>query len=493
MDADVIVAGAGPAGLLLAGELGLAGVTTLVLDRLPRRTGRSKALNLQPRSAEILDLRGLLDPLLDRATDRLPAGHFAGLSVPLDYSSLDTRHPYQIGIPQARVEAALDDRLTRHAVPVLREHMLTGVDQDADGVTVTAAGPGGEVRLRARYLAGCDGGRSTVRKLLDVPFPGRDPRMSAVVADVELTDPAGTVPAEWSLPSLDARDGGVATVLPLDDGVHRMLFAGPEQQAADRAAPVTEDEVRRALEHAYEDGPRLRRIRWASRFTDASRQAERYRTGRVLLAGDAAHIHSPTGGQGLNLGLQDAFNLGWKLAAQVRGTAPDGLLDSYHDERHPVAARVLANTRAQGVLMVPDGDVTALRGVLTDLLALPDTNRHLAGMISGLDIRYAPPDGTGHPLLGRRMPDLDLRTPDGPTRFSRLMHTGRGLYLTFGTPDPAAGSYPHIDHVTARPTGHPGLDGAESLLIRPDGHICQVAPTGAPAALGPAVSRRAVP
>ncbi|WSI55100.1 FAD-dependent monooxygenase [Streptomyces platensis] len=260
-DVEVLIAGAGPTGLLLANELGLAGVRTAVVERLPQRTGRSKALNLQPRTAEVLDCRGLLEPVLDRSQALLPSGHFAGL--PLDYGALDTAYPHQVGIPQARVEEFLEDHLAAYGVPVLRG------------------------RERAA-LARC-------------PGPPRT----------------------------------------------------------------------------------LRAVRWASRFTDASRQAERYAVGRVLLAGDAAHLHAPAGGQGLNLGMQDAFNLGWKLAAVARGDAPDGLLATYHAERHPVGARVLANTRAQMVLTLPDPDAVVVRELLADLLTTPEANRRVAAMISG--------------------------------------------------------------------------------------------------------------
>jgi 2-polyprenyl-6-methoxyphenol hydroxylase-like FAD-dependent oxidoreductase len=421
VDTEVVIAGAGPTGLLLAYELTLAGVDVTVLDRLEQRTGQSKALNLQPRSAEILDLRGLLEPLLDVAVDRIPAGHFAGLPVPLDYSVLDTRYRYQVGIPQARVEQLLEDRLAERGVKVHYGQAVDRFAQSDAGVSVNHD-------IRAQFLVGCDGAHSTVRKQLGVAFPGRDPRMSAIVADLTLDNGAAPSPG-WKLPDLTPRDGAVVNLLPIQDGVFRLLAAGPEQQAKRRDEPVTAEEVQRAL------GPQLRlgELRWASRFTDTTRQAERYRVGRVLLAGDAAHVHPPTGGQGLNLGLQDAFNLGWKLAAEVRGTAPHGLLDSYHAERHPVAARVLANTRAQGVLMVPDDDVAALRGTFAELLRLPDTNRHLAEMISGLDVAYA-----------ERMPDLDLVVDGARTRVSRLLHAGRAVEL-------------HRN--------------GETVLIRPDGYI----------------------
>ncbi|MFI9271061.1 FAD-dependent monooxygenase [Kitasatospora sp. NPDC052896] len=457
-DVDVLIAGAGPTGLLLANELQLAGVGALVLERLPERTGQSKALGLQPRTAEILQLRGWLEPVLDRALATIPGGHFAGM--PLDYSVFDTPFPYQLGIPQARVEECLENRLTDHGVPLLHGHELTDLAQDDEGVTATVTGPDRTRRLRARYLVGADGGRSTVRHLLGMPFPGRDGRLSMVVADVvvEGGPAAGT---EWRLPSLEPDEKGLSFLLPLDGGVHRLLFGGPEQQRLERSAPVTEDEVRAALFAHHGDRVRLRELRWASRFTDASRQAERYRDGRVLLAGDAAHIHLPAGGQGLNLGMQDAFNLGWKLAAQLHGWAPERLLDSYHAERHPVGAMVLENTRAQGVLSSPDPDARALRATVAGLLTVPEANRRIAGMISGLDIRYPMPGSPAHPLLGARLPGIELPT-------------GRGLLLTSGQqPGPVAALAPWTDRVdhTAAALGAPDT---RAVLVRPDGYVCWV-------------------
>jgi 2-polyprenyl-6-methoxyphenol hydroxylase-like FAD-dependent oxidoreductase len=390
MSPDVIVAGAGPTGLMLAGELALGGARVTVLERLAARSGQSKALNLQPRSAEVLASRGLLDDLLAVAPARLPRGHFAG--IPLDYSELDTPYPYQIGIPQARVEERLADWARSLGAEIRYGEPLESFDQDDAGVTVN-----GE---RAAYLVGCDGGRSVVRKQLGVAFPGRDARMCALVADVTL---AGGGPSEWDLPA--PKGDGVLTVLPLGDGVFRVLAAGPAQMAAGRDTEVLDAEIAEALAR---DDLTLGEVRWASRFTDTTRQAARYRTGRVFLAGDAAHVHSPSGGQGLNLGLQDAFNLGWKLAEVIRGESGDDLLDTYHAERHPVAARVLESTRAQGVLFVPDDDVRALRAVFTELV---DT-RALAMRVAGLD-------------HGDRLPGLDLSllhdgrrhvvdSPDGP-------------------------------------------------------------------------------
>ncbi|MFF4403113.1 FAD-dependent monooxygenase [Streptomyces sp. NPDC001404] len=477
-DTDVIVAGAGPTGLMLANELGLAGVRTLVVERLPERSGQSKALGLQPRTAEVLEMRGWLEPLQQRAVGRLEGGHFAG--IPLDYEALGTRFPYQIGIPQPRVEEYLEQRLAAYGIPVLRGCELTGLRQDAEGVTVTVDGPDGQRSLRAAYLVGADGSRSRVRRELGVAFPGRDGRVSMVVADVVLDDPGGILPEQWQLPSFEVRDATGAFLLPLGDGLHRMLFGGPEQQGLDRDAPVTEDEVRVALHREHGDALRLKAVRWASRFTDASRQAEQYAVGRVLLAGDAAHIHLPAGGQGLNLGMQDAVNLGWKLAACIRGRAPEGLLDTYHSERHPVGARVLENTRAQGVLMIPDTDVRALRAIVTGLLETAEGNRRIAGMISGLDIRYAMPGSPEHPLLGRHMADVRLAT-------------GRGLLLTSGA-QPALEALmrpwqDRADRTTAdRAAGIPGGDGAAAVLLRPDGHVCWAGPGGGEG-LGAALGR----
>ncbi|MGK4585688.1 FAD-dependent monooxygenase [Kitasatospora sp. HPMI-4] len=456
MDTDVLVVGAGPTGLLLANELQLAGVDTLVLERLPQRTGQSKALNLQPRTAELLQLRGWLEPVLNRAVATVPGGHFCGL--PLDYTVFDTAFPYQVGIPQARVEEFLEGRLAEHGVPVLRGHELADFAQDADGVTATVTGAGGHRRLRARYLIGADGGHSAVRKGLGVAFPGRDGRMSAVVADVVLEGP-GAAGGEWRLPEFEPNENGVCFLLPLGDGLHRLVLGGPAQQGVERSAPVTEDEVSTGLRLHHGDAVRLRELRWGSRFTDASRQVERYRDGRVLLAGDAAHIHTPMGGQGLNLGVQDAFNLGWKLAAELHGWAPPGLLDSYHDERHPVGAMVLENTRAQGVLSLPDLDVLSLRGIFAELLATPEANRRIAGMISGLDIRYRMPGEPAHPLLGARLPGIELLG-------------GRGLLLSAqGRPDLAGAVAPWSDRVDC--TARDGGDGP-SILVRPDGYVCWV-------------------
>ncbi|MFD7919411.1 FAD-dependent monooxygenase [Streptomyces sp. NPDC059740] len=458
-EVEVLIAGAGPTGLLLANELGLAGVGTAVVERLPHRTGQSKALNLQPRTAEVLDCRGWLEPVAGRSLALLPAGHFAGL--PLHYGALDTAFPHQVGIPQARVEEFLEDRLAGFGVPVLRGREVTSFRQDRDGVTATLLGPDGAERtVRAGYLVGADGGHSTVRRVLGVPFPGRDGRIGMAVADVELADPAAgaEVPAEsWRLPDLTPDPAGLAFLLPLGDGVHRLILGGPEQQGVARDVPVSGDEVRAALARLPGPPRELRAVRWASRFTDTSRQAERYAEGRVLLAGDAAHVHAPAGGQGLNLGMQDAFNLGWKLAAVAGGRAPEGLLATYHAERHPVGARVLANTRAQVALTLPDPDAVAVRELLAELLTAPEANRQVAAMIAGTDIRYPMPGAPDHPLLGARLPGLRLPS-------------GRGALLAAGTSAVATAVEGWTDRVDRR-EGGAAAEAGEALLVRPDGHV----------------------
>jgi 2-polyprenyl-6-methoxyphenol hydroxylase-like FAD-dependent oxidoreductase len=320
-------------------------------------------------------------------------------------------------------------------------------------------------------LVACDGGRSAVRKLIGAAFPGEEPSSAMVVADVVFED-AETLPKTWSgvRSRLRAQENGqIFALIPLEDGVYRILYGGDDKNWARRFQRVTEDEVRAAIHERYGAELSVHEVRYATRFTDASRQVERYRIGRVLLAGDAAHIHLPAGGQGLNLGVQDAFNLGWKLAAEVRGWAPASLLDSYHDERHPVGARVLQNTRAQGVLMGTGAAIDALRSVLSELLTLSDTNSYLAGMISGLDIEY-PMGGPDHRWLGRRVPDVRLSTG---RRLYELLRSGRALLVdACGKYAQAAADWTErVDYCPARGE----LSELQAALIRPDGHVCWIA------------------
>jgi 2-polyprenyl-6-methoxyphenol hydroxylase-like FAD-dependent oxidoreductase len=421
---DVLVAGGGPTGLLTAFELERAGLDVLVLERDARPTTQSKALGLQPRSVEVLAERGLLAAIEPHAEARLPSGHFSG--IPIDYTDLPTRFPYQLGVEQVHVAAAIEARLR---TPVLRDAAVTAVAQDDEGVTVTAGGR----EHRAGWLVAADGGRSTVRTLLGAAFPGRSARVSLVVADLTLIRKPAGFADEWRLPSQAA-----GFLLPLAGGRHRVVFVGEEQQRLGRDEPVTAGELQRALTTLHGPGFEVGEVLWASRFGDASRQLERYRHGRVLFAGDAAHIHLPVGGQGLNLGLQDAVNLGWKLAAQIRGHAPGGLLDSYHDERHPVAARVLVSTRAQGVLGVPHPDAVAVREIVTGLIAVPEGRRAVAAELSGIGVTYRGVSG---------------RAADVPS-------TSDGRAVLVGAPLPEGWA----DRVETR-------SGAEPQLVRPDGYV----------------------
>lgn len=433
---DVLVAGGGPTGLLAATELERAGLDVLVLERDTRPTTQSKALALQPRSVEVLDDLGLLAAIEPHVQARLPAGHFSG--IPIDYADLSTRFPHLLGVEQSHVAAAIEARLR---TPVLRGAGVEAVEQDGGGVTVSAGGR----RHRAGWLVAADGGHSTVRSLLGAAFLGTSARFSLVVADIMLARKPAGVADGWELPS-----SGSGFLLPLSGGRYRVVVGGEEQQRLSREAPVTADELQRALTDAHGPGVDVGEMLWASRFGDAARQVQRYRHGRVLFAGDAAHIHLPVGGQGLNLGLQDAVNLGWKLAAQVRGRAPDGLLDSYHDERHPVAARVLVSTRAQGVLGVPDPDAEAVREIVTGLLAVPEARRAVALELSGIGITY--PGTTG-------------RANDVPAACD-----GRAVLVGA---EPPAGWAGRVDT----------RDGTLPQLVRPDGHVVWAGGPGLEAAL----------
>jgi 2-polyprenyl-6-methoxyphenol hydroxylase-like FAD-dependent oxidoreductase len=429
----VVIAGGGPTGLMLACELRLAGVDVLVLERLAGPSGESRAGGIHARTMEILDQRGMLEPFLAEGR-KLQAGHFAGLW--LDFSGLPTRYPYLLAILQRRIERLLEARAAELGVRVRREVEVTGLRQDDDRVHITtSAGP-----VEAEYLVGCDGGRSTVRRLAGIDFPGTPATMTSILGDVELTDP----PAQPVFQ--ERREHGNFSVLDFEPGWYRVTTSQFDA-VADRDAPVTADDLRVALKQIAGTDFGLHSPRWISRYHDAARQAASYRSGRVLLAGDAAHIHYPAGGQGLNTGVQDAVNLGWKLAAVVRGEAGADLLDTYQKERHPVAARVLQNTRAQVALTRTDPQTEALRATVGDLIGIDAVNRRLAMMLTGLDVRYDL--GAGPDPLGRRAPDLDL--PDGTRLYERL-RTGRWLLLD-----------------------EPGID---RMLIRPDGHVAWVEAMG---------------
>jgi 2-polyprenyl-6-methoxyphenol hydroxylase-like FAD-dependent oxidoreductase len=523
-DTDVLVIGAGPTGLTLTGELALTGAAVTIIERQETPSGQSRGGGISARTCEVLAMRGLIDAATAVAVPLgAGGGHFAGLPVPLDARPWRTRHPDGLMIPQDRLEQVLESHVRELGAVVRRGTELTGLTLDDDEVIATVTGPDGPAVLRSRYLVACDGGHSTVRRLTGVPFPGRAGTMAAVTADVELAGASETVPQTVGHISEHTRRGGGYWMLmhPLGDTTdpstpHRVVFGGPEQATLPRDAPVTAAEVAAALAAVHGPETQLGRLRWGTRFSDATRQLTSYRHGPVLFAGDAAHIHPPMGGQGLNLGVQDAMNLGWKLAAQLRGDAPAELLDSYHAERHPVAARVLAVTRAQSVLMSPPpdaDDVRALRDIMIDLARLPDANRYLAGMMSGLDLRYETSIDTersageasidtersageasidtadDHPLVGTRMVDLSLETVDGPTTVSTLLRSGHGLLLELGAADTGEATdavHPRVDRVVARAVDSPVSTavGADRVLVRPDGYVCWAGtdPAGSPEA-----------
>ena len=465
-DHEVVIAGGGPTGLMLAAELALAGIEAIIVERRANQElDGSRSGGLHSRTIEVLDQRGIADRFLAEGQVH-PFVGYAGTF--LDISDFPTRHNYLLALWQSRIEPILADWvLLELGVPILRSRDVVGCSQDDTGVDVHLADGS---PMRAQYLVGCDGGRSVVRKAAGIEFPGWDPTTSFMIAEVEMDEEPeiGMRPEGGGIGPVNREKGG---------GPYGVVLLEKEIEHATEPTP---GDLRKALVAAYGTDFGMHSPTWISRFTDMTRQAATYRAGRVLLAGDAAHVHGPHGGQGLNTGVQDAVNLGWKLAQVVKGISPETLLDTYHAERHPVGARVLQNTMAQVALLRIDERSRSLRTTMLELLAMDEPRQRIAGMISGLDIHYDL--GEGHPLLGRRMPDLDLQTADGPTRVFTLLHDARGVLLNLDQPggvdiSPWAGRVRLVEARHDGPWELPVLGeitAPRAVLIRPDGYVAWV-------------------
>ncbi len=462
---EVVIAGGGPAGMMLGAELALADVDVAIVERRPDHVlVGSRAGGFHSRTIEVLDQRGIADRFL--AEGQTAQAAMFGSTV-LDMSDFPTRHPYSLGIWQNQIERIMGEWIAELPVQVYFDREVTGFGKDGIGVAVELSD--GEV-MRAQYLVGCDGGRSIVRKAAAIEFPGWDPTRSNLIAEVEVTEEP---------PHGIRHDAiGVHGLHRLEDGrTFRVIIT--EQQIGPSTEPALGD-LSEALIAVYGTDFGIHNPTWISRFTDMTRQAEDYRAGPVFLAGDAAHIHYPAGGQGLSLGVQDAVNLGWKLAQVVKGVSPDALLDTYHAERHPVGARALQHTMAQASLQRRDERMEALVDIVSELSKMDEPRRMLAGIISGLDIHYDL--GEGHPLLGRRMPDLDLMTADGPIRVFTLLHGAKPVLLNLGEPGEVAITS-WADRVQLVDAGYDGqwelpvlgaVAAPTAVLIRPDGYVAWV-------------------
>lgn len=464
---EIVIVGGGPTGLMLAGELSLAGVDVAIVER--RSTQGligARAGGLHARSLELLDQRGIVDRFLAEGQTHPKVGFY----VPLDISDLPTRHNYLLALRQEHIERLLADWVEELDVSVYRDLDVLGVVEGSDGVDVSTTGG---ANMRAGWVVGCDGGRSIVRKSAGIDFSGWEASTSWLIAEVRMKEK----------PQLGFREdssGRHAMAMREDGETVGVVIAGRDPSATD--APSL-DELADALTAIYGTDFGVHTPTSMSRFSDAARQAASYRAGRILLAGDAAHVHSPMGGQGLNLGLQDAVNLGWKLAQVVKGISPQSLLDTYHAERHPVAARVLRTTMAQSALRYPGEHIAILGEFVAELLAMDEPRKRFAAMMSGLDICYG--SGEGHPLLGRRMPDLDIVTANGPTRVFALLHEARPVLLNLGPDLPAIGGWSdRVKLVDAKFDGRLELpvigavDTPSAVLIRPDGHVAWVGKRG---------------
>ncbi len=461
----VVIAGGGPTGMMLAAELALANVDVAIVERRPDHVlVGSRAGGFHSRTIEVLDQRGVADRFL--AEGQVAQAAMIGSTV-LDMSDFPTRHPYSLGIWQNQIERIMAAWIAELPVRIYYGCEVTGFAQDDAGVDVELS----EGRSpRAQYLVGCDGGRSVIRRLAGIDFPGWDATVSNLIAEVEVTQ---------ETPRGIRHDAiGIHGLHLMEDG--RTVRIVTTESRLGLATEPTLDDLKPALITVYGTDFGIHSPTWISRFTDMTRQAAAYCAGRVLLAGDSAHVHYPAGGQGLSLGVQDAVNLGWKLAQVVNGTSPESLLDTYQDERHPVAARALQHTMALGLLQRGDERSKALVAMVSELASMDEPRKHLAGIISGLDIHYD--FGEGHPLLGRRMPDLDLATAGGPLRVFELLHGAKPVLLNLGEPGgfdttPWAGRIQLIDAEYVGLWDLPVLGAVTAptaVLIRPDGYVAWV-------------------
>lgn len=488
MNDAVIIAGGGTVGLMLAHELGLAGVETVVLERHDRQRLEAPAFALNSSAVELLAQRGLMDSFGDEYME-LPIAQFAHIW--LDPVRLSERHPYIYGIPQAHLELRLAEAAGKRGVDIRRGHEVVGVSQDATGVTVEVLTGSGRYSIHGGYLVGCDGAKSIVRDLAGIDFAGTDYPFYGITGEVEVKPGSGLL----TLLQPDSYPAGALGVVPGGPDVIRVLMgltaAAPgaglrlriltsefERTPPDPDVPVTAAELSDRIEHITGEKYDLGTPLWLARWQHSVRQADRYRQGRVFLAGDAAHVHFPLGGQALSTGIEDAVNLGWKLGATINGWAPDRLLDTYHEERYPVGARACQTTQAQVLLLHPWERVTPLRDVLAELIRFDDVNEYFVTMVSGLDVRYPirypglPKGANSHPLLGRRITNITVETPTGPTDLATLLAEGHGVLL-----DLSGGALPlseflpwsdRVDLVSGKPTAE--VD-AQVLLLRPDGRV----------------------
>ncbi|MFD9795482.1 FAD-dependent monooxygenase [Streptomyces sp. NPDC059070] len=475
MTQGAIVVGAGPVGLMLAGELRLAGVEVALYDKLPAPSGESRGLGFTGRTAEVLDQRGLLAKLGDIRWGK--QGHFGGVRI--NFDELDESHYGIMGLAQSRTEETLGAWVEELGVTVRRGYEVTGYRETETGVVVEYEGPDGRGEEEAQYLVGTDGGRSTIRRLAGIEFPGEPATRGMYLADV--------VGAGLRMRPIGERieGGGMVLSVTLEPGIDRIVIHEPGVRPHHGEGELQFSELADAWERMTGEDIHGASARWMCALTNYTGQATDYRKGRVFLAGDAAHDHAPLGAQGVSVGLQDAVNLGWKLAAAIKGYAPEGLLDTYHSERHPIGQQLLRNTLAQSLIYLSGEEMEPLRAVLRELVQIPDAARHLAGLVSGLDVRYDVAEG-GHPLLGLRLaPGRELKLADGgQVRVAELLHAGHGVLITTGdsaeAAELAAGWADRVDVVNGSwvPSDTASGEDPEAVLVRPDGHVIWVAADG---------------